>query len=170
VSSKSNNLRPDQVAELSERIGRDLATKTVLFHSALAGRLGLSATDLKCLDLLRDSQTPLTATNLVDRTGLTGGAITGVADRLETAGFVERVRDPNDRRRWELRPLPDRQLEVAALFTPFATAISELCDAYTTQDLSVIIDFLTKLGDLMDVQTDRMRSSRREGTADRERA
>ena len=46
------------------------------------------------------SQTPLTATNLVDLTGLTGGAITGVADRLEAAGFVERVRDPKDRRRW----------------------------------------------------------------------
>jgi DNA-binding MarR family transcriptional regulator len=157
VSSESNNLGPDQIAELSERIGRELATKTVLFHSALAGRLGLSATDLKCLDLLRESQTPLTATNLVDLTGLTGGAITGVADRLEAAGFVERVRDPKDRRRWELRPLPDRQLEVAALFAPLATAMSELCDAYSTQELSVIIDFLTKLSDLMEVQTDRMR-------------
>jgi DNA-binding MarR family transcriptional regulator len=157
VSSESSNLRPDQIAELSERIGRELATKTVLFHSALAGRLGLSATDLKCLDLLRDSQTPLTATNLVDLTGLTGGAITGVADRLEAAGFVERVRDPKDRRRWELRPLPDRRLEVAALFAPLATAMSELCDAYSTQELSVVIDFLTKLSDLMEVQTNRMR-------------
>ena len=157
MSSESNNLGPDQIAELSERIGRELATKTVLFHSALAGRLGLSATDLKCLDLLRESQTPLTATNLVDLTGLTGGAITGVADRLEAAGFVERVRDPKDRRRWELRPLPDRQLEVAALFAPLATAMSQLCDSYSTQELSVIIDFLTKLSDLMEVQTDRMR-------------
>jgi DNA-binding MarR family transcriptional regulator len=157
VSSESSNLRPDQIVELSERIGRDLATKTVLFHGALAGRLGLSATDLKCLDLLRDSQTPLTATNLVELTGLTGGAITGVADRLEAAGFVERVRDPKDRRRWELRPLPDRLLEVAGLFAPLATAMSDLCDAYSTQELSVIIDFLTKLGDLVDVQTDRMR-------------
>jgi DNA-binding MarR family transcriptional regulator len=99
----------------------------------------------------------LTATNLVELTGLTGGAITGVADRLEAAGFVERVRDPKDRRRWELRPLPDRLLEVAGLFAPLATAMSDLCDAYSTQELSVIIDFLTKLGDLVDVQTDRMR-------------
>jgi DNA-binding MarR family transcriptional regulator len=157
VSSESSDLRADQIAELSHRIGRELATKTVLFHSALAGRLGLSATDLKCLDLLRESQTPMTATNLVDLTGLTGGAITGVADRLEAAGFVERVRDPKDRRRWELRPLPDRQLEVAALFAPLARAMSELCDAYSTHELSVIIDFLTKLSDLMEVQTDRMR-------------
>lgn len=58
---------------------------------------------MKCLDLLLASDLPLTAKNLADRIGLTGGAITGVADRLEAAGFVERVRDPHDRRRWELR-------------------------------------------------------------------
>jgi DNA-binding MarR family transcriptional regulator len=33
---------------------------------------------------------------------------------LEAAGFVQRVRDSGDRRRWELRPLPDRQDEIAA--------------------------------------------------------
>jgi DNA-binding MarR family transcriptional regulator len=69
----------------------------------MAARLGLSATDLKCLDLLRATNTPLTAGNLVALTGLTGGAITGVADRLENAGFVKRVRDSADRRRWELQ-------------------------------------------------------------------
>jgi DNA-binding MarR family transcriptional regulator len=106
LSSRSSKRRRNLITELSERIGRELATKTVLFHQAVATRLGLNATDLKCLDLLRQTQTPLTAANLAALTGLTGGAITGVADRLEAAGFVERVRDRADRRRWELRPSP----------------------------------------------------------------
>ena len=73
---------------------------------------------------------PLTATNLSDLIGLTGGAITGGADRPEAAGLIERVRDPDDRRRWELRPLAARQAELADLFRPLGTAISELAARY----------------------------------------
>jgi len=149
--------RQDRVTQLSQHVGRELATKTVLFHAALAARFGLSATDLKCLDLLRQTKTPMTATNLAGLTGLTGGAVTGVADRLEAAGFVERVRDPADRRRWELRPLPDRQQEVMGLFAPLASAMSELCADYSDDELDLITDFLTKLGSVMDEQTERLR-------------
>jgi DNA-binding MarR family transcriptional regulator len=159
MSSPTNQLRRDRIVALSEQIGRDLATKTVLFHHALATRLGLSATDLKCLDLLRQTQMPLTSANLAELTGLTAGAITGVADRLEAAGFVERVRDPVDRRRWELRPLPDRQHELAALFAPLTAAMTELCAGYSDEHLEVLVDFLTKLGLIMDAQILRLRHS-----------
>jgi DNA-binding MarR family transcriptional regulator len=128
-----------------------------MFHQALASRLGLGVTDLKCLDLLRRRKQPLTASNLAELTGLTGGAITGVADRLEAARFVERVRDSGDRRRWELRPLPDRQDEIAALFAPLAGAISDLCATYRDEDLDLLVTFLAGLGELIDVQTARLR-------------
>jgi DNA-binding MarR family transcriptional regulator len=128
-----------------------------MFHQALAVRLGLGVTDLKCLDLLRRRKQPLTASNLAELTGLTGGAITGVADRLEAAGFVERVRDSADRRRWELRPLPDRQDEIAALFAPLAGAISDHCATYRDEDLDLLATFLAGLGELIDVQTARLR-------------
>ncbi len=155
--SRISTRRVDAVAALSEQLGRDLATKTVLFHQAIAARLGLSATDLKCLDLLRRTGAPLTASNLVELTGLTGGAITGVADRLEKAGLVQRVRDPHDRRRWELRPLPDRAAEIDALFAPLGQGIENLCADYTDTELDAIIDFLTKLGAVMDDQLTRLR-------------
>ncbi len=158
MSSGTTRDRDGRVAQLSQRIGRELATKTVMFHHGLAARLGLSATDLKCLDLLRDSHTPLTASNLVALTGLTGGAITGVADRLEAAGFVARIRDPHDRRRWELRPIATRQGEILALFAPLAEAMTELTDDYNDHDLDVVIDFLTKLTAVMDEQTLQLRN------------
>jgi DNA-binding MarR family transcriptional regulator len=157
VSSQKVRQRQERIAALSEGISRQLATKTMLFHSALADRLGLGATDLKCLDLLRAAQVPLTASNLVVLTGLTGGAITGVADRLEAAGFVERVRDPADRRRWELRPKPDRQGEIAALFAPLSESMTELCSTYNDDELDVVAGFLTKLGAILDEQTERLR-------------
>ncbi|GIP31715.1 hypothetical protein J2TS4_09250 [Paenibacillus sp. J2TS4] len=47
----------------------------------------------------RTLQTTLTAGDLAEESNLTIGAITGVIDRLEQAGFARRVKDPNDRRR-----------------------------------------------------------------------
>lgn len=155
---KSAETRRERIAHLAETLGRDLATKTVLFHHHLAARLGLSVTDLKCLDLLRAADVPLTAKNLADLIGLTGGAITGVADRLETAGFVERVRDPEDRRRWELRPLPGRQAEIATLFTPLGTAMANLAGRYDDRQLEAITSFLTGLEAVLDEQAEALRA------------
>jgi len=156
-SNSSRKAQQDRIAYISETLGRDLATKTVLFHHHLAARLGLSVTDLKCLDLLRAAEVPLTAKNLADLIGLTGGAITGVADRLEAAGFVERVRDPEDRRRWELRPVPGRQAEVFSLFAPLGDAIAELAARYDDDQLDAITSFLTGLGIILDDQTEALR-------------
>jgi len=149
----------DRIAYISETLGRELATKTVLFHHHLAARLGLSVTDLKCLDLLGAADVPLTAKNLADLIGLTGGAITGVADRLEAAGFVERVRDPDDRRRWELRPIPGRQAEVFSLFAPLGEAMAGLAGRYDDDQLEAITSFLTGLGAVLDDQTEALRTA-----------
>jgi DNA-binding MarR family transcriptional regulator len=149
----------DRIAYISETLGRELATKTVLFHHHLAARLGLSVTDLKCLDLLGAADVPLTAKNLADLIGLTGGAITGVADRLEAAGFVERVRDPDDRRRWELRPIPGRQADVFSLFAPLGEAMAGLAGRYDDDQLGAITSFLTGLGAVLDDQTEALRTA-----------
>ncbi len=149
--------RQEQVWQLTQQIGRSLATKTVLFHGALAGKLGLSATDLKCLDLLRNSELPLTATDLAEQSGLTGGAITGVVDRLEAGGFVERQRDASDRRRWELRPVPGSRQQVLDLFAPLRGSMAEICADYTDDELETISAFLTRLGAAMDDEARRLR-------------
>src|SRR6185436_7386052 len=93
-----------------EQLGFRLSTATVLFHSAIADRLGVSVTDLKCYSILRQTG-PITAGELGERLGLTTGAITGVIDRLEHVGLVHRARDPNDRRRVVLELLSNPEHE-----------------------------------------------------------
>jgi len=44
------------------------------------------------------------AGRLADLTGLTTGAVTGIIDRLEKAGYVRRVNDPRDRRITIIKP------------------------------------------------------------------
>lgn len=158
MSSTMPTERQDVITWLTREVGRSLATKTVLFHSALAAKLGLSATDLKCLDLLRNAGEPLTATALAELTGLTGGAITGAVDRLEAQGFVERVRDPQDRRRWELRPVPGTREQVLDLFAPLRQDIAELCADFSDDELARIGQFLTGLGETLDRGSARMRA------------
>ncbi|MDX8051191.1 MarR family transcriptional regulator [Lentzea sp. BCCO 10_0798] len=78
---------------------REHSALTVMFHARVAEQMGLSATDEKCLDLAMRAEGPLTAGRIAELSGLSTGAVTGVIDRLERAGYVRRVRDPHDRRK-----------------------------------------------------------------------
>ena len=126
-----------------QRAGRQLSAATIMFHQAVADRLGLNLTDHKCIDLLA-SKGLMTAGELADATGLTTGAITGVIDRLEGAGFVRREDDPNDRRRVILRVIPKRYRGIARLFESLAGAMIELGARYSERDLATIVDFMTR--------------------------
>jgi DNA-binding MarR family transcriptional regulator len=68
-----------------ERRSRALSTAIVLFHEAIAARLGMSSAEWKCLGFLEEHG-PLTAGRLAALSGFTTGAVTGIVDRLERAG------------------------------------------------------------------------------------
>src|SRR2546426_10086939 len=82
--------------EIVGRLARRHSTAVVLFHHAVAERLGLGPTDHKCLDLLRE-RGAITGSELAAITGLTTGAITGVVARLEQGGYVRRGVAPRPR-------------------------------------------------------------------------
>ena len=66
---------------------REISTETILFHQAVAYTLGLHITDHKSLEILyRFGAMP--AGRLAELTGFTTGAVTGIIDRLEKAGYV----------------------------------------------------------------------------------
>jgi len=95
--------------------------------------------------MLLDAGGPMTAGDLAVRTGLTTGAITGIVDRLEQAGFVRRTRDPSDRRRVVLEVIMDKvQREVLPLFAPLGKQMSALAASYSRRDLATIMDFLER--------------------------
>jgi DNA-binding MarR family transcriptional regulator len=123
--------------------GRRLSAATILFHQAVADRLGLNLTDHKCVDLLL-LHGPLTAGELASRTALTTGAITAALDRLERAGFVRREDDPRDRRRVVVRPVPQRVAAISRLFDPFAARWDELAARYKPEELEFLMEFMTR--------------------------
>jgi DNA-binding MarR family transcriptional regulator len=141
--SRDPRKRADLIAALSDEF-RQLSTATILFHQAIADCLGMNVTDHKCADILLGTG-PITAGELARRTGLTTGAITGVIDRLEKAGFVRRSKDAGDRRRVIIEPLPEQiARKIGPLFQSIAKAMAELCGDYTIQELSIIRDFAAR--------------------------
>jgi DNA-binding MarR family transcriptional regulator len=138
--------------DLAEALRRH-STKTVLFHAAVADRLGLGPADHKCLDLLIRFG-PQTAGELAVQTALTTGAITGVIDRLERAGYAERTADPADRRRVVVRPVAEKiKAELEPLFANVARATAAMLDGYTDAQLEFLLDFLRRADQLADEQT-----------------
>jgi DNA-binding MarR family transcriptional regulator len=150
-------------AELLAALGdefRQLSTATILFHQAIADRLGMNVTDHKCADMLARAG-PLTAGELARRTGLTTGAITGVIDRLEKAGFARRAKDPNDRRRVVVVPVVERMERVIGpLFASMASSAGELCARYSTEELALLRDFTTRAREMADEETRKLREEK----------
>jgi DNA-binding MarR family transcriptional regulator len=162
VSTTKTHGRAAAIA-LGQELGREMAARTVLFHQAVAERLGLGATDHKCLDLAlragpggaRGAST-VTAGELAALTGLTSGAITGVLDRLEKAGFVRREKDPGDRRQVLVCVLPDRRRELEQIFAPMARAWADLCSGYDDEQLALVQGFMRRAIGLLQQETERL--------------
>ena len=131
-------------AALEEQM-RDSASRSAMLHQAIASRIGLNPTDLKCLDLAR-GEPSLTAGRLAELTGLSASAITTALDRLERAGVVERHRDPADRRKVLIRPTGRRDPEIAQIFATLAEQTQAVVQDYDDQ-LTLFIGFLRRLNE-----------------------
>jgi DNA-binding MarR family transcriptional regulator len=139
------------------RIARRHSTATVLYHHAVAERLGLGPSDHKCLDLLLQHG-ELTGSRLAAMTGLTTGAVTGVVNRLEAAGFLHRRPDPADGRRQLLRPVPERVGEVAAVFADDGPDLDRLTAGMTRDQVDAVLTFLSRASDELEECAVRIRA------------
>jgi DNA-binding MarR family transcriptional regulator len=124
---------------------KEMSTETIMFHQSVADVLGLHITDHKCLDLIRQYGA-MPAGRIAELTGLTTGAVTGIIDRLEKAGYVRRANDPKDRRRTIVEPVRNKKWErkIEAIFIPFHEKMHKLLSSYSDGELAFLLDVLTK--------------------------
>lgn len=127
------------------------------FDSLAAQWLGVSESDLRCLNIIENAH-GLTAGELATQSGLTAGAVTGVIDRLEKAGYARRVPDRADRRRITLDVTPAFYGAAEVIWGPVASDWhSTLAKRFTTDELKVITAFLRSTNALTGRHLDRLR-------------
>jgi len=133
----------------------------VLFQEAIAARLGLNATDYRCLEvIIRRGQ--MTAKALAEEVRLTTGAITGIVDHLEKAGYVERLENPTDRRSVIIRPLITHrgvEKKLGDTMVSYRAAMSKLFGKYDVDQTAAIVDFLREFVQVLKDQTSKLRDA-----------
>lgn len=155
-------------AEIIEAISqkfREMSTETIMFHQGVADVLGLHITDHKCLDFIyRFGAMP--AGRLAELTGLTTGAVTGIIDRLEEAGYVRRTDDPKDRRRTIVEPIRNKKLErkIEVIFIPLHKRMHKLLSSYSDSELALLLDTVTKSVKLTHEESKKLRSMQRQSS------
>ena len=158
-SDDSEKTRAEALGAMVRELRQFLGLGASFFRAA-AARSGMTVTDLQVMDIL-ESTGPMTAGQLADLTGLTTGAITGMLNRLEESGLVQRVRDPSDGRRVIVRLVshaPERQGS-GPVFDELARAWEELASQYDEAQLASMLDFLKRSNALSRQELVRLRAA-----------
>lgn len=144
--------------------GQGIAMAAVALNTAMSQAMGLHPSEGLCLWHVTESAfnqgVPVTAGKLAEMTGLTTGAITGIIDRLESAGLVRRERDGADRRKVFIQPVPERVAAMVELFAPMDREFDELVQQYAPEQVAAIYDYLNRSGEILQAQIERLRALR----------
>jgi DNA-binding MarR family transcriptional regulator len=134
---------PDHHLQLVQRLSDEVRAgqrATAIIDDLVNELMGVNATDGRCLDLLGHLG-QMSAGELARASGLTTGAITGVVDRLERAGYARRVADPADRRRVLIEPTQKAHDASWELFGPFVELARPMLGGYSDEQLELLIEF-----------------------------
>jgi len=160
VQAKSSTLRQGR-GELLRKLNEAMRRSSglgVVFSQAVARKLGIGASDLECIDIIALDKA-VTAGELARATGLTTGAVTGIVDRLERAGYVRRERDLADRRKVHVKMLPRAMAKAAAQYGPLAAAVDDLLTGYSDAELTLLLGFFTRSAEVMQREIERVAGS-----------
>ena len=131
--------RQDEVLSLL----RECGTAMHALGSRFAERADIHPTDLQALDqLARRGRNAPTAGELGAALELSSAAVTGLVDRLEASGHVERVGDPGDRRRVRVQMTPRAHSLAQEVFQTYGSRLRAALDGFTDDELRTVAAFL----------------------------
>ncbi len=131
---------------------RGLTVELDLLGGQFASRYGLHPTDLRALISLLDAARAGTAATpgwLGSQLGLSSASTTALLDRLETAGYVRRVRDVGDRRRVLLEVEEQAVALGWSFFGPLIKDMVTAMQAFDEAQLTTIRQFLVAMTEVV---------------------
>lgn len=140
INTSRENSEPVLGLRFKEAV-RANQTATDLFDETLTQFLGINRTDGRCLDLI-DRRGRVSAGQLANDSGLTTGAVTAVIDRLESAGYVRRIRDTLDRRKIWVELTEETKSITARIFGHYEQTGPMMLARFTPDQVRGILEFL----------------------------
>jgi DNA-binding MarR family transcriptional regulator len=123
---------------------RKFIAAAIFFNAQTAERVGLGLTDMQMLHMLQ-LYGPSTPGKLGTWTGLSSGGVTVALDRLEKAGYVQRKRNPADRRSLLITLIPVRMRGLASLYEEVESETRRVLATLPQGDLEAVIRFFEAL-------------------------
>lgn len=152
MSRKTKEQRAGDLIELY----RNATNRDAGFDRVAAERLGLSLTDLHCINIV-ENRGGVTAGELATESGLTTGAVTAVIDRLERAGYARRAPDERDRRKVLVEVTPAFYARAKEIWGPVAADWQRtLSRRFSAEELETIAEFLRLTGEMTERHVDRI--------------
>jgi MarR family transcriptional regulator, 2-MHQ and catechol-resistance regulon repressor len=133
---------------MSARVFRELEEVGGLAEALVASvarRHGLSHAALNALAIIEGNGTPIPAGAVGAQMHITTGTMTSVLDTLERNGYIERLSDPEDRRRVLVDVTPSAQAILNQLLPEVVQATTAALAGFSAKELDDLIDTLARV-------------------------
>jgi DNA-binding MarR family transcriptional regulator len=147
AAAENNDARARRRAtgELKRRF-RDVNNQIALLSHHVSAQVELRDVDLDCLDFLAQHG-PASPSALARRAGVHPATMTGVIDRLEKGGWIQRERAADDRRAVVISVRREAIGEVFRHYDGMNSHMDAVCDSYSPAELELISGFLQQTAD-----------------------
>ena len=105
---------------------------------------GLPLPHMHVIEVLGNNPELRRMRDLADRLGITTGTLTVTVDKLEKAGLVQRVANPEDRRSWLIELTSEGKALQAAHSKYHRALVREACADFDTQELAAFSRLLER--------------------------
>lgn len=146
------------MTEDGDRLGAELSLHVVMFHEAIARRLGVSNSEHKMLDLVARHPDGITPGELSAATGLSNAAVTKIVDKLVEADYVRRERSASDRRSFRILTTPHFQQTSRPTADRLARRIEQMNQGFDQQELAAIGRWVAGVIEALRLETERLES------------
>lgn len=149
------------MSEDGNRLGAELSLRVVMFHEAIARRLGVSNSEHKMLDLVARHPDGITPGELAAATGLSNAAVTKIIDKLVDADYVRRERNASDRRSFRIHTTSHFRQTSRPTAAGLAQRIEEMNESFGEDELVAIARWVTGVIEALRAETERLESEER---------
>lgn len=123
---------------------RHFIAGTILYNQKVADSIGLHLTDMQCFGVL-ELLGPVTPGKLAECTGLTTGGVTVMLDRLQKAGFIKRVPNPNDRRSVLVHINPRKFKKISPYYAEITEQLEAFLSSTPIAELETVATFFSRM-------------------------